>query len=325
MLLMSNLYRKLLKAISVILLCFVLGSTAHAQHWCLPGSTWYYEEGWPGVNGYQKYMYAGDTVVNNINCKKISTYFKQYQWATSGNIYEGFGRSYYTYEQNGVTYLYNNFLGENKFDTLFNFNAQIGDKWRVALVDTACVDSLYYMTVLDTGSQVINGMSLRWLKVKYGPIYYGGGYYFYTTFKIFERFGYKFDEVEDANCYGEGVVDYVHSTFRCYSDSTFGLYSANVNIPCDYINTDVPELQQNALKATIYPSPFSSNLTISNPRYSIQEINIYNPTGLLNYTKNNIDVHDSNIDLNFLENGIYFIKIKYDNEGVSLQKVIKNN
>lgn len=322
---MPNLYKKILKVISVVLFCFVFGSTAHAQHWCLPGSTWYYEADWLGLNGYEKYTYAGDTVVNNINCKKITTFFKHSTWSLSGGINEYFGRSYFTYEQNGVTYLYNDLFGENKFDTLFNFSAQIGDRWRVALVDTACTDSLYYMTVLDIGSQVINGMSLKWLKVKYGPIYYGSGNYFYTTFKIFERFGYKFDEVEDANCEGEGVVDYVHTTFRCYSDTTFGLYSANVNIPCDYINTDVPELQQNALKATIYPSPLSSSLTISNTRYSIQEINIYNPTGQLNYTLNNIDAHHSSIDLSFLEKGIYFIKIKYDNEGVSIQKIIKSN
>jgi hypothetical protein len=260
---MPNLYKKLLKIISVILLFFVLSSTAQAQHWCLPGSTWYYEAEFFGRNGYQKYTYVGDTLVNNINCKKISTYFKEYRWATSGEIHEYFGQPYYTYEQNGVTYLYNNFFGENKFDTLFNFNSQIGDKWRVALVDTACADSLYYMTVLDTGSQVINGISLKWLQVNNGLMYHGSGNYGYTTFKIFERLGYKFDEGEYFNCYGEGIAEYQHTTFRCYSDSTFGLYSTDINISCDYIDTDIAESKPNSINLSLFPNPATDELNIS--------------------------------------------------------------
>lgn len=261
---MSYLYKKILKAISVILICFVFGSTAHAQHWCLPGSTWYYGVDWFGANGYQKYTYVGDTLVNNTNCKKITTYTKEYRWATSGDVYEAFGRSYYTYEQNGVTYLYNNLFGENKFDTLFNFNAQIGDRWRVALVDTACADSLYYMTVLDTGSQVINGVNLKWLDVQNGPMYYGGQNYGYSNYRILDRFGYKFDEGEYANCYSPNIaVDYILTTFRCYSDSTFGLYSTNPSIACDYIDTDIAESQQNNINLSLFPNPTNNELNIS--------------------------------------------------------------
>lgn len=258
---MSYLYKKILKAISVVMICFICGSTAHAQHWCLPGSTWYYEADFFGRNGYQKYTYVGDTLVNNINCKKISTYFKEYRWATSGEIHEYFGQPYYTYEQNGVTYLYNNLFGENKFDTLFNFNAQIGDKWRVALVDTACSDSLYYMTVLDTGSQVINGINLKWLYVKQGPFDGVGAGFIYTYSTILERFGYKFDEGEYGICYG-ATVDYQHTTFRCYSDSTFGIYSINPSIACDYVDTDIAESKQNSISLSLFPNPSNDELNI---------------------------------------------------------------
>lgn len=250
------LYRKLLKAISIFLLCFVCGSAAHAQHWCLPGATWYYTDESADVSGYTKLTYVSDTLINTINCKKITNYKKLTGWL---NNYSYYHLPFYTYEQNGVAYLYNNRYGNNKFDTLFNINAQVGDKWHLPLLDTACVDSLYYMTVLDTGSRVLNGINLKWLYVQAGPL---GGAFPYGFDTITERLGYRYDDICYSFVCNNGPDECAHGGLRCYSDSTFGLYSTNTNIPCDYFYTDISESKKNNASLSLFPNPANDEITI---------------------------------------------------------------
>lgn len=170
----------------------------------------------------------------------------------------GYLQPYYTYSQNGVAYLYNNKFGNNKFDTLFNINAQIGDKWRFPLIDTTCADSVYFMEVLNSGTKTLNGFSLKWLQVATGPFPYGG---FSTIDTISERFGYRYDDLFYSPCTGspdEGN----HGGLRCYSDDAFGFYSTNISSSCDYYYTGISYLQMDNGVLKIYPNPANDKINI---------------------------------------------------------------
>lgn len=212
-----------------------LSANAYSQTFCPPGATWYYTDmaiwWW---DGYTKLTYVYDTVIHSITCKKITNYYEG--TGMQGHGY-GYREPYYTYSQNGIAYLYNNRYGNDKFDTLYNINAQIGDRWRFPLVDTACSDSSYFVEVLNTGMRVINGFNLQWLYIKIGPL--SGNNYLYDT--ITDRFGCRYDNMDYYTvCYG--MTDQgTYGGLRCYSDSTFGFYSTGIAGSCDYYYTGVVE------------------------------------------------------------------------------------
>ncbi|MBX3165469.1 MAG: hypothetical protein KF900_13420, partial [Bacteroidetes bacterium] len=138
-----------------IAILFGVKVSAQDTTWCPQGATWYFEysQNFYSMamvkNGYVELKYTGDTTINKIVCKKIIGKFSGCTscWHRNLSVYpkvviHNF-RTYYTYENNGVIYLYNK--NSSKFDTVVNFNANIGDKWLRA---SGCGDVL---TVTDTG------------------------------------------------------------------------------------------------------------------------------------------------------------------------------
>ncbi|MGB3946379.1 MAG: T9SS type A sorting domain-containing protein [Bacteroidia bacterium] len=306
----------------LLALCFSF-MAVKGQTWCPPGATWYYSTEIPGMNGYSKYSYTSDTIVNNINCKKITTFYEGYSWSFPQGIYSEFGNPFYTYEQNGVAYIYNQFYGNNKFDTLFNMNAQIGDKWRIALVDTACADSLYFMKVLNIGTKLLNGVNLKWLYVKKGPFDNGNGEMSYTHDTIVERIGYKYDEGKYAICYG-AIAEYYLSNLRCYSDSTFGLYSTGISTSCDYFTTSIEESNLKSLSFSIYPNPAIGelNINLNSPIANESTIKIYDL-----YSKLVERIHLKTgityaYNTNLLPYGMYMVSLYIENELIETKKLV---
>lgn len=308
--------KKLLKAISFIILSFAFALNAHSQTWCPAGATWYYTDNSVDVSGYSKLTYTIDTLINSINCKKITHYFKGDSWL---GPYSGYGLPFYTYEQNGVAYLYNNKYGNNNFDTLFNINAQIGDNWRFPLVDTACVDSLYFMKVLNTGTKMLNGFNLKWLYVKKGPYDNSGFNYVWDT--ITERLGNRFDDLHYSMCYNT-PDEYAHGGLRCYSDDAFGLYSTGLTSPCDYL-TGISKKQIGHEILKIYPNPAQSQITIefelSNTKNTIIEIK--NALGQTVKTIDNKALSKGKkkieIDVSEFSKGLYFIQLQCETKIIS--------
>src|SRR4051812_17090268 len=195
-------------------LFFLTSHGLYAQTWSPPGAIWHYNYFNIGFYGYSEIIYTGDTVINSITCKKLDRslhiidYINQFH-----NYYLG---TEYTYEQNGVVFVYFN----NHFDTLFNFNASIGESWRLARQppNANLCDSNSIVTVLDTGTLIINSLPLRYKKVLFN---YGNSWIFPDT--IIERIGttlwymIPYDRCAAVDAYQGGFL-------RCYSDSSFTTY-----------------------------------------------------------------------------------------------------
>jgi ELWxxDGT repeat protein len=71
----------------------------------------------------------------------------------------------------------------------------------------------------------------------------------------------------------------------------------------------------------IYPNPTSGIVTIASTQ-AIADIDVFDVTGKLVYSQNNIKQHNSSIDLLSLSNGIYFIHAQTENGGVNISKVV---
>src|SRR6218665_1298812 len=111
-----------------LLLAFItfLSLNSQGQIWCTPGSVWNFKEIFLGGNGCKRMEYLYDTIINGKTCNKIKEVRigKNYTTPLIDYMYT---RYFYTHIDNNVVYLDN--------DTLYNFNANIGDKWRIAPVN----------------------------------------------------------------------------------------------------------------------------------------------------------------------------------------------
>ena len=303
--------RKLIFALNIIAVVFATNS--NSQTWCPAGATWYYSDYAVGMNGYSKLMYVKDTIIKKTSCKKVTHYYKA-NTLFSGLI-EGYTAPFFTHSEDGVAYLYNNKYGENKFDTLFNMNAQIGDKWRMPFVDPTFADSLYFMEVLDTGTRILNGFNLKWLYILTGPSPTGG----YNVDTITERLGYRFDDLDYSP-----LSEAPHGNLRCYSDTNFGFHSTGESKSCDFVLTDVLESKLDKGDLKIYPNPANEQLTISTHLKwrTMTKLEIYDLSGKL--VLSNV-MHESSDQVKIptfsLDEGIYLYKWYIDNAHVKSGKI----
>ncbi|MEO7080976.1 MAG: hypothetical protein ABIY71_05580, partial [Flavobacteriales bacterium] len=137
----------------------------NAQVWCPPGAVWHYAANpcMGACPGFVKMVSAGDTVVDGQPCTRLERTGSYFNLIYQIEVYDTLPELY-TYEDQGVVWMFD--PQSNAFDTLYNFNALPGDQWQLLPMPgpPTCSTSSYY-TVLDTGTTVVSGFSLRWLSV----------------------------------------------------------------------------------------------------------------------------------------------------------------
>jgi hypothetical protein len=172
----------------------------------------------------------------------------------------------YTYEANGVVYL----RSQNQWDTLYNFNAQVGDSWRMAkqpFTNVATQNSR--IKILATGNLTINNETRKYLvaeKCDSNNISLG-----WLNDTIIENIGFLHDYLLPYDQFDGAVDGNEGGPFRCYSDNNFALYKPNYLEVCDYIMETI-ELEGSA-SFQVYPNPVSDQINI--PETLIQQYNHY--------------------------------------------------
>ena len=96
---------------------------------------------------------------------------------------------------------------------------------------------------------------------------------------------------------------------------TLPLYDGVTGVGVDELNNKADWL--------IYPNPAKSDLTIITDFEENYEISLFNIRGQVMLTKN-VNTKRSNINIESLTKGVYFIKIKTASGIVSTQKMVKN-
>ncbi|MFM7644635.1 MAG: T9SS type A sorting domain-containing protein [Sphingomonadales bacterium] len=244
-----------------LLLFFICSTTfSFAQNWSPNGAQWHYSY-YGFFPGYVNIAYSGDTLIEGQASKILTKTFHGLGWGMDITSYS-IGTEY-TYEANGVVYL----RYQNQWDTLYNFNAQVGESWRMAKQPFANVaPQNSRLKVIATGTKVINASTLKYVKVEFvdpqmNPLGFAD--------TIVENIGFigsyflpydMFDGAVDGN---EG------GPFRCYSDNNFATYKPSYSEVCDYI-MGTTELEGIA-SFQIFPNPVSDQINI--PESLIQEYN----------------------------------------------------
>ena len=245
-----------------LLLLFLLCSgLSFAQNWAPNGAQWHYSY-YGFFPGYVDITYTADTIIDGQASKELTKTYHGLGWDQSITSVT-FGYEY-TYEANGVVYL----RYQNQWDTLYNFNAQVGQSWRMAkqpFTNVATQNSR--IKILATGNLIINNETRKYLvadKCDSNNISMG---WFNDT--LIENIGFLHDYLLPYDQFDGAVDGNEGGPFRCYSDNNFAIYKPNYLEVCDYI-MGTTELEGSA-SFQVYPNPVSDQINI--PESLIQQYN----------------------------------------------------
>ncbi len=292
----------------------------YSQTWGVQGAKWTVDYNGIGSFGTRKWDYVADSVIDGKNVQVIIDTVFQYTYNQQGEI-NGLaipGNKYFTYASGDSVFYYLN----NQFFLMYNFKANIGDQWAVSNVayDGACL-STSSVEVVDTGSIVINGISLRTLTLQT----VAGSQFGYDGVAI-ERIG-----MISANHFGfmpggrdcpfqQMVIEWDNFNFRCYSDNSLGVYQSGT-IDCDYrtdliySNSGIQEVFSNSI--SVWPIPASNEINFEKlDAPSI--LMLFDETGRLVLTTE-ISKEKNTVDVSKLQAGIYLMELNN-----KVQRIIKN-
>jgi hypothetical protein len=318
--------------ITVILLSF----QGKAQMWCPPGATWHHRaiNGYPPVNGYYYYTYLNDTIINSKSYNRIKESFRgtNPMWGL-GVIDKPLGIKY-TRQQNNVIYLFE--------DTLYNFNAIIGDKWLKAKLRSdginyapVCNGPRRIVEVIDTGHLIINSVNLKTLTLKYQFKWVETNTL--TTIQTYTDVvcqklgsltkGFTPETCETMSGVGPTMHDTSFTGLVCYKDNNFGLYeSPAFTNACNNIYVLGYSKETQDLSFFIFPNPTNSNLMVVNTlttEKSNLEIIITDALGKKVYHGFVTNNGNLQVPFNNLNAGLYFLSAYIKNELVQSNKIIK--
>ena len=277
---------------------FLLTSfVGNSQTWCAPGANWKYSymNGF-GTEGYTQILYYGDTVINGQLSHILNKHIYAFNYQNSQDVDFDAGKEY-TFETNGIVYLWDN----TNWDTLYNFNANVGESWRMPKQPfTNACDSNSMLTVTATGTKMINSQTLNYLVVDFS---FPNGF----SDTIVEKIGFinsyllPYDACNGALDANEG------GPFRCYQDDNFSTYKPHFAESCDFIlGLYTIDLESNI---QLFPNPASETLTISLPENaSTTECILFDNAGK-EMKRFRVSGGENLVDISGLENGIYLIQI----------------
>lgn len=287
------------------LFIFILGTMQlNAQQWFFPEAKWTYTYVNLNAQGYSEIAYIGDSTINSISCHVLGR-----QLVVVDHAFPGAGVSFqqlppiYVYENSGIVY----FFDDGNWDTLYNCNAGIGERWEMVQDDLPVLcGNTSFIEVIDTGHHFFNGLNLKFLAVDLHFI--GTPSLQVVRDTIVEKIGFTQNYfLPKDQCYSSLDVQY-GGLFRCYSDSAFSYQRPDWTDSCSYVS---PTLSIDDGWATnevkIWPNPALNKVQISG----------INEQEILKYTLRTSEgklihqgvVEGSIIDLERIQSGLYILEI----------------
>jgi hypothetical protein len=237
-----------------LLIFFLLFSGfSFGQNWAPNGAQWHYS--YVGFfPGYVDITYTSDTIIDGQAAKKLTKTYHGLGWGMGINSSE-IGAEY-TYEANGVVYL----RYQNHWDTLYNFNAQVGESWRMAKqpLISNIIPPNSRMKVLSTGTMTVNNEARNYCVIDRCDANNMSFGFLQDT--LIENIGFMRDYMLPYDQFDGAVDANEGGPLRCYTHNNFATYQPLFTEVCDYI-MGTNELNTSAA-FQIYPNPVSDQINI---------------------------------------------------------------
>lgn len=300
--------------ISIILGFLVTYQVSAQYEWAPIGAEWYYSrpEGlMPPNEGYILYKVFKDTIIQERVVRQIKkTYFHANGKQITDLGYE------FTYLEDNVVY----YFKDGDFYTLYDFNAQPGDKWAVYghdnIGDFCKYDPIGKVVVDSVSTITINNYELKVL---------------YTSPDSSSKWGFQGAIIEKVGSLGhflpmavECAVDipYENGMLRCYQDSLFGKYKTYLweksEYDCDLLKLFSYSNECSNIDIRVFPNPAKDYLNIryggSHSDAKINQFEIFDIHG----KKYNTHISSEKFFIANLPRGFYILRITASNEFFSL-------
>ena len=285
------------------LFMFFLTINGFSQNFAPQGATWYYSYSSVFFDGFVKIRIVGDTIIHGIVSQKLLKTLTYLNFATGQVTTDTFLGYEFTYVDQKHVY---QLIGD-EFRVLYDFEVQVNDTifiYNSEFYDwTNECDSVGRALVTETGTEIINGLELRWYKIvtlEESPFILNG--------KIIERIGNTTGSLFSLPSDCIYIQEWIGQFLRCYADDDFPEYKLlNYNGPCDFITgIDEITLEQNFF--SFYPNPATDQLTIEiNENAKIKLVSIFTIDGKLIRL---IPLSEPifNIDISGLLSGVYLLE-----------------
>lgn len=200
-------------------------------------------------NGYTKTIVAGDTDINGISCRKISSTNVQ-QYFIDQSIHYFYSVAY-VYEANSSVYIFD--PEQNTFDTLYNFIASPGDTLGVYSTWFSDIKEI----VLDTGTLFISNVPLKYQSVQYLNPYWSP----VEIDTLLEKIGSRYLGILHPDL----GLQFGMETFCSYTDELLGTYSPT-GADCDSLYTTLYFAGSEDIKTknifSIFPNPARNQIQL---------------------------------------------------------------
>lgn len=316
--------------------------------WAPINTVWMYETANMDKNNkdiYARYWYVRsdkDTVINEINCRKLDVtwhYYPDFEPVSEP--------ARFTYQDGGKIYFFNEEI--NDFVLSFDYNIVKGDtvEWQRPVYEN-CKDELYLDTVISWNAGILSGEGTPYTPYS---VFLNSSVPINTYRLIAKTNSCYSNSITTGSNYSHGrLLDYMgprsdifeptlleelSTSCMCYFDGEVKINPASY----DFINNDtIVYYQDSCIKyynllynrvktnnfnqiISIYPNPFTQIIKISSSKIERGLIEIFDISGNIVFSRSRIDEEEV-IDLEKLNSGIYFVRITGDNN-TSTKKIIK--
>jgi hypothetical protein len=223
---------------------FLLPFLSNAQNdWAPVGAKWNYLEHPFEGNIIRNFSISSisDTVIQNIECRVLSG------WSGCSPLLLN---NLFVYSEGQKVFFFD--FNTETFFLLYDFGLNIGESWTIYFSNEwdEELDSLT-LTVIDTSSIIVNGISLKVQTVSQQSFDY------YFSGEIIEKIGNTYFLLPQY-----GACDPPTGPLVCYQDSVLGLYETGEAPSCDWTNVGINESVLSQLE--IFPNPAHDFLYLKN-------------------------------------------------------------
>jgi len=322
-----------MKKIILVLILFAMVCKANSQivkdtmPWCPPGASWLFKMITATESFYTQYNYDRDTLIDGKLAKKLNVDFIRIFGPGGSEI--GYSKSSmepaFVFKSNDSIFWFDKI--NKTFQFIYSFIAKpndefiIGNSWQICdsdstypKVDTIKITQLYQ----DTFSNLI----FDCFNTSFNKKFYIG-----NIVKNIGSTTSPFPQINPSKCAAlQTAGGQTYERLVCYSDNLRGsinFFNAFAG-ECHFAKTFVKNITQNKSmhQSKIYPNPAHNFIKIENSEnIKYQSVGIFNYLGQqvieLNNTKETIDI-------SYINNGIYFVKIYHTNGIIETIKFLKN-
>jgi hypothetical protein len=317
------------------LLCFLLlPFLGIAQLDFGQNATWHYSFSETGYTGYKKVSHVGDTIMYSMT-------WLRFEVTGLREIRTGPGPN--DLVQNTAASWLDIFLATRNDSVfrmtaqgpylLYDFNADIGDSWQFAPLDTTydCPDTPI-ATVVGKGTEIINGQSLDYLDLRMpaDTLIINGQATFqisaasYLSQRIYPKLGaLSYNGLFESTpnlCNGSSfkIASLSTHSLRCFSDNDISLNRSSSSQACDYWSL-LSTSELDLARLEVFPNPSAGTIRIK-ADLDITSLELMDLSGqkLKSYAK-----EERELRLPY-QSGLYLLKVSFENgsqELVKLQRI----